>query len=193
MTIAHGGVVGSSNQTVRELEDLELALLGKATEGARTQVGHAVEVASQVIGDLGLASDNLLAHLGDGLDPLGLLLVRGSVENEGGEQGHAGVGTGHGEALVVGARDEQRQRIGIIGGLDGELALGSAGDVEELDVVDELLGNGDSGKALGAVAGTGEGNHKRGILGAQEITRSAHDVGRGDGLKVVEISVAGVT
>ena len=36
------------------------------------QVGHAVEVASQVIGDLGLTGDDLLAHLGDGLDPLGL-------------------------------------------------------------------------------------------------------------------------
>ena len=176
-----------------ELEDLELALLGKATEGAGTQVGHAVEVASQVIGNLGLASDDLLAHLGDGLDPLGLLLVGSLVKDEGREQGHAGVGTGHGEALVVGARDEQRQRIGIIGGLDGELALGRAGDVEELDVVDELLGNGNGGKALGAVARAGKGNHERGILGAQEVARGAHDVGRGDGLKVVEISVAGVT
>ena len=193
MTIAHGGVVGSSDQTVSQLEDLELALLGKATEGARTQVGHAVEVASQVIGDLGLTGDDLLAHLGDGLDPLGLLLVRGSVENKGGEQGHAGIRTGHGEALVVGARNEQRQRVGIIGRLDSELALGSAGDVEELDVVDELLGNGNGGKALGAVARAGKGNHERGILGAQEVARGAHDVGRGDGLKVVEISVASVT
>ena len=193
VTITHGGVVGSSDQTVSELEDLELALLGKATEGAGTQVGHAVEVASQVIGDLGLTIDDLLAHLGDGLDPLGLLLVGSLVKDEGREQGHAGVRTGHGEALVVGARDEQRQRIGIISGLDGELALGSAGDVEELDVVDELLGNGNGGKALGAVARAGKGNHERGILGAQEVARGAHDVGRGDGLKVVEISVASVT
>ncbi len=121
------------------------------------------------------------------------MLVRGSVENKGGEQGHAGIRTGHSEALVVGARNEQRQRIGIIGRLDGELALGSAGDVEELDVVDELPGNGNGGKALGAVARAGKGNHERGILGAQEVTRGAHDVGRGDGLKVVEISVASVT
>ena len=81
----------------------------------------------------------------------------------------------------------------IIGRLDGKLALGSAGDVEELDVVDELLGNGNGGKALGAVARAGKGNHERGILGAQEVARGAHDVGRGDGLKVVEISVASVT
>ena len=33
--------------------------------------------------DLRLTGDDLLAHLGDGLDPLGLLLVRGSVENKG--------------------------------------------------------------------------------------------------------------
>ena len=193
VTIAHGGVVGSSNQTVSELEDLELALLGKAAKGAGAQVGHAVEVASEVVGNLGLASDDLLAHLGDGLDPLGLLLVGSLVKDEGREQGHAGVGAGHGKALVVGARDEQRQRIGIIGGLDSELALGSAGDVEELDVVDELLGNGDSSKALGAVARAGKGNHERGILGAQEVARGAHDISRGDGLKVVEISVASVT
>ena len=89
--------------------------------------------------------------------------------------------------------DEQRQRIGVISGLDGELTLGSAGDVEELDVVDELLGNSDGGKALGAVARAGKGNHERGVLSAQEVARCAHDVGRGDGLKVVEISVASVT
>ena len=59
--------------------------------------------------------------------------------------------------------------------------------------MDEFLSNGDGGKALGAVAGAGEGNHERGILGAQEVARSAHDVGRSDGLKVVEISVASVT
>ena len=59
--------------------------------------------------------------------------------------------------------------------------------------MDELLGNGNGGKALGAVARAGKGNHERGILGAQEVARGAHDVGRGDGLKVVEISVASVT
>ncbi len=46
---------------------------------------------------------------------------------------------------------------------------------------------GNGGKALGAVARAGKGNHERGILGAQEVARGAHDVGRGDGLKVVEI------
>ena len=59
--------------------------------------------------------------------------------------------------------------------------------------MDELLGNGNGSKALGAVARAGKGNHERGILGAQEVARGAHDVGRGDGLKVVEISVASVT
>ena len=59
--------------------------------------------------------------------------------------------------------------------------------------MDEFLGNGDSSKALGAVARAGKGNHERGILGAQEVARGAHDISRGDGLKVVEISVASVT
>ncbi len=85
-----------------------------------------------------------------------LSLARGGVEDEGGEQGHAAVGAGHGEALVVGARDEQRELIGVALGLDGELALGSAGDVDELDVLHESLGNLNGGQGLRAVAGTGE-------------------------------------
>ena len=152
-----------------------------------------MEVVVEVGSDLLLAGDDVLAHLGGALDPSGLLLEGGGVEDKGGEQLHAAVGAGHGEALVVGARDEERQGVGVAGGLDGELALRSAGDVEELDVLHELAGDLNGSEGLRAVAGAGEGHDQRGVLGAEEVARSAHDVGRGDGLEVVEGGVTGVT
>ena len=42
MTITHRGVIGGSGETVSELKNLELSLLGQATEGTRTKIGHAV-------------------------------------------------------------------------------------------------------------------------------------------------------
>lgn len=87
MAVTHAGVPRGGNEAVSKLEDLELSLLSQTHEGAGTQVGHAVEVTGEELGDLGLASDDVLAQLSGSLDPSGLLLEGSGVEDEGGEAG----------------------------------------------------------------------------------------------------------
>ena len=180
MAIAHGGVEGGSDKAVGELEDLELALACLACEGAGAEVGDAVEVRVDPLLDLRLAGDDLASHGCDLCDPGALVLARSRIEDEGRHELHAGVGAGHGEALVIGARDEERQVLVVIRELLGKVALPCAGDVEGEDVVHDLASTLDSSKTLWRVAGTGEGDKDRRVFGTQVVERRCHDIGRSD-------------
>ena len=192
MTITHRGVIGSSGETVSELKNLELSLLGQTTEGTRTKIGHAGVIAGQESSDLFLTGNNVLTHNGCGLNPRGLLLIRGLIEDKGGEQLHAGVAASHSEALVVCPRDQDSQSVRVIGRLHGKLALRGAGEVQELDVLAHGASNIHGSQALGAVAGTSKRNEQRGVLRTQEVKGSRHDVGGSNRLKVIQVAVAGM-
>ena len=193
MAITHGAIPRGRNETMGELENLELRFLGKAHVGAGTQIGHTVEVAGQVRGDLVLASHDLAAHLRRLAHPSELLLVGGSVEDEGREQLHAAVAAGHREALIVRTRNEQGERVRVARALNSETSLRSAGDVQELDVLDVALGNLDGGKALGAVAGASKRHQDRRVFRTKEVARRRDDIGRSDRLEIVRVGIACMT
>ena len=184
MAIAHRGVERGRDAAGAELQDLELPLAGKAGERGGAQVGHAVEVAVYPRLDLGLAGNHIAAHLGGTGDPGALVLDRGLVKDQRREEQHAGVAARHGKALVVRARDEQRESALVVLGLLGEPALGSAGHVEVEKVLGDLPHALIGGHALGAVAAAGKGHHDRGVLGTHVVEGGAHHVGRGHGRKL---------